>query len=138
MAGADNGSQPQVRTIGAQLPDAVRQQMEKSFGADFSGVRVHASSLAMGGSAGTGARAYTSGSDIHFAPGQYAPDSPAGRQLLAHELTHVVQQRGDCPLPETQVKSTKALEAEAQLAGYAAAAGQRAPVHVLPESGSGG
>ncbi len=58
-------------------------------GRDFSNVRVHENH----GPTLQGAQAYTSGSDIHFAPGQYQPHDPAGNKLLAHELTHVVQQQ---------------------------------------------
>ncbi len=73
---------------GAPLPDGVRGSMEQAFGADFSAVRVSENAAA----ADIGARAYTTGADIRFAPGQFAPDSAAGQHLLAHELTHVVQQ----------------------------------------------
>lgn len=74
---------------GAPLPSDVRSQMEGAFGADFSGVRVHTDSPA---AARIQARAFTHGTDVHFAPGQFQPDSSGGRHLLAHELTHVVQQ----------------------------------------------
>lgn len=74
---------------GAPLPDLVRAPMERAFGADFSGVRVHADSDV---APRIGASAFTRGSDIHFAPGQYRPDDRTGQRLLAHELTHVVQQ----------------------------------------------
>jgi hypothetical protein len=63
--------------------------MESAFGADFSGVRVHAGSDLAGRVA---ASAFTIGRDIHFAPGAYQPGRPSGQWLLAHELTHVVQQ----------------------------------------------
>lgn len=64
------------------------------FGADFSGVRVHTDSHAGDIARRLGSRAFTVGEDIAFAPGQYRPGSPAGDALLAHELAHVVQQRG--------------------------------------------
>lgn len=73
---------------GAPLPEPVRATMEGAFGADFSSVRVSENAAA----ADIGARAYTTGSDIRFAPGQFKPDSTEGQHLLAHELTHVVQQ----------------------------------------------
>ena len=66
--------------------------MEISFGQDFSGVRVHTSRQAAESARALGARAYTVGSDIVFASGQYAPGIPAGDRLLAHELAHVLQQ----------------------------------------------
>jgi hypothetical protein len=73
---------------GGPLPDDVRAKMEGAFGTDFSQVRVHEGAHVER----VGARAYTQGSDIHFAPGQYHPGSSAGQELLGHELTHVVQQ----------------------------------------------
>jgi len=74
---------------GAPLPDPVRQKMESFFKADFSGVRIHVGPQAPA----IGAIAFTIGSQIFFAPGQYQPGSPNGQALLGHELTHVVQQR---------------------------------------------
>lgn len=68
--------------------------MESYFGHDFGGTRVHTDSRAATSARAVDARAYTVGDQIVFAEGQYAPESSAGRALLAHELTHVVQQRG--------------------------------------------
>jgi hypothetical protein len=76
-------------TAGRRLEPEVRQMMESIFGASFSDVRVHVGPHV----AALGAVAYTQGSDVHFAPGQYDPHTAHGRQILAHELTHVVQQR---------------------------------------------
>jgi hypothetical protein len=73
---------------GNPLPASLRHQMESSFGTDFSSVRVHEGHQATH----VGAQAYTQGQDIHFAPGAYQPGNDTGRQLIAHELTHVVQQ----------------------------------------------
>jgi hypothetical protein len=66
--------------------------MEPRFGRDFSAVRIHARAEASESARALNARAYTLGRDIVFAPGQYRNDTPDGRRLLAHELTHVVQQ----------------------------------------------
>lgn len=74
---------------GRPLPEAVQRKMETVFGADFSKVRIHTGNEATA----IGALAFTQGSDIYFTHGQYNPDSPHGQRLLAHELTHVVQQR---------------------------------------------
>lgn len=68
--------------------------MEPRFGANFAGVRVHADREAGQLTTQLHARAFTSGHDIYFGPGTYEPSSRAGQVLLAHELTHVVQQRG--------------------------------------------
>jgi hypothetical protein len=68
--------------------------MEPRFGADFSGVRVHTDGEADQISQDLSARAFTTGSDIYFGQGEYRPSSTGGQELLAHELTHVVQQSG--------------------------------------------
>ncbi len=82
------------RGRGSPLPGEVRAYMEPRFGADFSGVRVHT-----GGEAGQinrsiQAQAFTHGQDIYLGAGRYEPGTDAGKRLLAHELTHVVQQSG--------------------------------------------
>lgn len=75
------------------LDDRVRDDMESRLGHDFSGVRVHTDEAAHRAAATVNARAYTVGSDIAFQHHQYDPASSAGRELLAHELVHVAQQR---------------------------------------------
>jgi hypothetical protein len=80
---------------GQQLDSGVRVQMGQAFNADFSGVRVHTDSQADGLNRALSARAFTTGQDIYFRQGEYRPGTSSGRQLLAHELTHVVQQNGD-------------------------------------------
>jgi hypothetical protein len=67
--------------------------MESAIGADFSDVRVHTGADADASAKSLGAHAYTAGSDVVFASGQYDPSSSSGQRTLAHELTHVVQQR---------------------------------------------
>lgn len=74
---------------GRRLPEPVQKKMESFFGADFSDVRVHVGHEA----SSIGALAFTYGSDLYFANGQYDPHSPHGQRLLGHELTHVLQQR---------------------------------------------
>lgn len=106
---------------GSPLPDDVRTKMETAFSADFSDVRVHigreASSL--------GAIAYTWGTNIHFAPGQYNPHTLQGQKLLGHELWHVLQQKsGRVKNPfggGVAVVQDHALEAEADRMGIKAA-----------------
>jgi Domain of unknown function (DUF4157) len=87
----------QIRTArsgGDPLPPQVRDHFEPRFGADFGQVRVHADERADQLSRSLHAWAFTAGADIFFRRGQYRPDSQAGQSLLAHELTHVVQQQG--------------------------------------------
>ena len=79
---------------GSPLEAALRQDMEQRFGHDFSRVRVHSGAAAEQSAREVNAHAYTAGSSIVFGAGQFAPGSHEGRRLLAHELTHVVQQTG--------------------------------------------
>ncbi len=77
---------------GRPLDGVTQQMMESRIGFDFSGVRVHTDPRAAASARSLGARAYTVGSDIVFGAGRFAPQTTEGRRLLAHELTHVVQQ----------------------------------------------
>ena len=77
---------------GSPLAEHVRAPMEKAFGADFGSVRVHTGSEAAAKTDALGARALTSGRDIYFGSGGYDPGSAGGQKLLAHELTHTLQQ----------------------------------------------
>lgn len=81
-----------LRKGGQPLPDQARQFFESRFGTGFSSVRIHNSTHAARVAQSIRARAFTIGKHIAFASGEYAPDSLPGRRLLAHELTHVVQQ----------------------------------------------
>ena len=82
-----------LRGSGGSLPDSTRTFFESGFARDFSGVRVHEGPQAADLAHSVHARAFTVGRDIVFGAGQYSPDTLTGRRLLAHELTHVVQQR---------------------------------------------
>lgn len=77
---------------GQPLRDSSRNFFEARFGYDFSQVRIHTDRHAAGLARGINARAFTLGSDVVFASSQYSPDSDTGRHLIAHELTHVIQQ----------------------------------------------
>jgi hypothetical protein len=80
---------------GASLAPGLRQEMEQRFGHDFSKVRVHLDAGAAQSASEVQARAYTAGHDVVFAEGRFAPATEAGRRLIAHELTHVLQQSGN-------------------------------------------
>lgn len=86
--------EPVLGASGAPLEPGLRQDMEGRFGSDFSGVRVHADGAAQRSAQEIDARAYTAGNHVVFGAGQFAPASREGRRLIAHELTHVVQQQG--------------------------------------------
>lgn len=96
---------------GRPIEPALRQDMEHRFGHDFSQVRIHAGGVAGQSARAVNAQAYTVGSDIVFGAGQFAPATHAGRRLLAHELTHVVQQSqqsaGISPLVQRQPDKDK-------------------------------
>lgn len=81
-------------TAGSAMEPQLRRDMERRFGHDFSRVRIHADAAADASARMLGADAYTVGNDIAFASGKYAPHHRHGQHLLAHELTHVVQQSG--------------------------------------------
>ncbi|MCT7954494.1 DUF4157 domain-containing protein [Laspinema sp. D3] len=82
----------QARSGGTPLGEPIRRQMEGAFGTDFSGVRVHTNNTADTLNRSLSARAFTTGTNIFFKQGEYNPSSSSGKELLAHELTHVVQQ----------------------------------------------
>ena len=82
---------------GQPLDHATRRFFEPRFGHDFGQIRVHADESAARSADAFAAKAYTIGSDIVFAAGQYAPDSHSGRRLIAHELTHTIQQASGAP-----------------------------------------
>ncbi len=84
----------QARGSGQGLPNEVQTKMEGTFGADFSAVRVHTDARSESLNRAVGARAFTTGNDIFVRPSEYSPGSREGQKLLAHELTHVVQQSG--------------------------------------------
>jgi hypothetical protein len=77
---------------GAPLSPALRGFFEPRIGHDFGAVRLHTGALAERSAEAVHARAFTLGNDVVFGHGEFAPDTPAGRRLLAHELTHVIQQ----------------------------------------------
>jgi hypothetical protein len=99
---------------GNPLPDESRSFMESRFGANFSDVNVHAGNQANILNRSINAQAFTHGSDIYFGEGKYNPESRQGKHLLAHELTHVVQQ-GNAPVsPKIQKENSSATTTSAQ------------------------
>ena len=95
-----------ARGSGSPLDDSVRRSMEHGFGADFSGVRVHTDSTANELNGRIQAKAFTTGSDIFFSKGAYQPGTAEGQELVAHELTHTIQQGGATPVRRAQ-RSTR-------------------------------
>jgi hypothetical protein len=94
----------QARGNGQGLDHNIRQPMENAFGVDFSGVRVHTDSTSDMMNRSIQARAFTTGQDVFFRQGEYNPSNRGGQELLAHELTHVVQQTGGITKKPVQKK----------------------------------
>jgi hypothetical protein len=91
-----------LASSGQPLDGGARQFMESRMGHDFSNVQIHTDGKAAKSVAAVNALAYTSGNHIVFNRGQYAPDTEGGKRLLAHELTHVVQQGDNRSNPDIQ------------------------------------
>ena len=89
-----DGLEYKIRSLsgGHPLGESERSFFEPRFGYDFSGVRIHNNSQASSLARSINALAFTVGQNVVFGDGQYKPNSPEGKKLLAHELTHVVQQ----------------------------------------------
>ncbi len=104
--GLDSPSRP--------LDVSVRRAMEPRFGHDFSRVRIHSGGEAARSARAVGAQAYVVGSDVVFGAGRYNPGSSEGQTLLAHELTHVVQQAAGASATGRLEASTRAQESEAE------------------------
>ena len=111
---------------GSPLDRPVRNDMENRFGTSLSDVRVHTDAAAGDTARSLGARAFTTGQDMYFGQGAFQPHTPAGRSLLAHELTHTLQQRNTAPGPQRSVEVVPAddpLEQQAERAADAVARG---------------
>lgn len=80
---------------GKALPDSTRAEMESAFGVDFAGVRLHTDNSAVQMSRNINAHAFTYGQNIYFNDAKFNPSSKDGKRLLAHELTHTLQQGGE-------------------------------------------
>jgi len=79
---------------GSKMDERIQAKMESAFNADFSDVRIHNNADSSALNRSLGAEAFATGNDIFFREGRYNPDSRDGQELLGHELTHVIQQRG--------------------------------------------
>lgn len=109
----------QTRGQGSTLDTGARDRFAPGLGDSLSDVRVHTDDKADALSKSVSARAFTTGNDVYFARGEYSPGTEQGNQLLAHELSHVVQQRG-APTSGPMVVSQPgdALEADADSAAH--------------------
>jgi hypothetical protein len=103
----------QMQGSGHGLPDTERDFFESRMGYDFSGVRVHTDASAVQASRDIQARAFTMGNNIAFNKGAYLPGTSSGRRLLAHELTHVVQQTQARQIQRQNIVAGKSAEESA-------------------------
>jgi hypothetical protein len=125
-----------LRSPGQSLDAATRAFMEPRFGHDFSQVRVHTGSKAAESALAVNALAFTVGREVVFGAGQYAPHSPAGRRLLAHELAHTAQQDGEGSAFAFETTPSASAEQEAEAAAQTVSQGgifhsaHRAPAQI--------
>jgi hypothetical protein len=118
---------------GQPLPAGERSFFENRFGHDFSTIRIHADNHAVQTSRALNARAFTVGTDIAFDSGEYQPGTESGRHLLAHELTHTIQQTGGVATKQVQRKAADE-EADQAPAPEDAPAEQKSPVDLVSEA----
>jgi hypothetical protein len=95
---------------GAPLDPATRHALEPRFGYDFLGVRVHTDASAAGAARALGARAFTLGQDVFFGGGEYQPGTATGRHLIAHELTHTIQQAPSTARPSHLLRAPRMVQ----------------------------
>lgn len=133
-----------VESGGVPLPAPLRARFAPLLGSDFGAVRLHHDAASDAAARGVGARAFTVGQHVHFAAGEYRPQTTDGLHLLAHELSHTVQQAGAPPLAMAAPADGYAidgadspLEREADAAADAALAGRRALVVRGSAAGTG-
>ena len=98
---------------GNSMDDKTQNEMESGFGLDFSGVNIHTDSKAVQMNKDLNAQAFTHGNDIYFNEGKYNPETSSGQHLLAHELTHTVQQGASSISPSIQKNSSEDEEVDA-------------------------
>ena len=115
-----------LRSPGAPLDKSTRSFMERRFGHNFGDVRIHADARAAESALSVNALAYAVGKDIVFGPGQYTPNTSEGLKLLAHEITHTVQQ-GTEKASEVKISPSNSPQEEE--------ADRSAALAVLPETG---
>jgi hypothetical protein len=119
-----------LQDTGRPLDAPVRRDMENRFGHDFSHVRVHTGSAADDAARDVNARAYTTGRNMVFADGEYSPSAASGRRLIAHELTHVLQQSGAGDRPFLQRSAKVAGCGLLNLAGSITGIGSAAHIQI--------
>ena len=130
LTGAHESVRRVLDSAGQPLDGATRSFMESRFGHDFSGVRVHTDASAQESARAVNALAYTVGRDVVFGSGQYAPRTKEGRRLIAHELTHTLQQSSATALQKESLAVAPADDAgEREAEQFAAQVEFATPAH---------
>jgi hypothetical protein len=120
---------PLRESSASPLPSPLRQHFEPLFDADFSQVRIHADASSAQRADALHADAYAQGQHLHFGTGQWRPDTPSGRHLIAHELAHTLQQRPAVAAGASRSNATD-LETDAEVAAQQVSLGRSA--HIEP------
>lgn len=134
--GAGHAVAEATGSTGSPLPESLAQKFESSLGTDLSAVRVHTGTTSAAAAEAVSAKAYTLGDNIHFAAGQFDPTSAQGQHLLAHEVAHTVQQRGQEPRRQNKLAVSTpedAAEREADVAADAMIEGREATVSPISD-----
>jgi hypothetical protein len=123
------------RSAGVPLAPLLRCELERRFQTDLSSVRIHTGEAAAEITRSAGALALTHGDNLFFSPEQFTPDTRAGKWLLAHELAHVIQQRGGIPALDARIEAASALrlENEASIAANQVLSGATASIAPSPD-----
>ena len=108
-----------MRGGGQQLPASARTYFEPRFGYNFSSVRIHNNGQASNTARAINARAFTMGNNVVFGSGEYSPETAKGKQLLAHELTHVIQQSRSSTVKQQKYGSSSPLDIQRLQNGHA-------------------
>jgi hypothetical protein len=131
-----NMSETNSAASGQPLDPGVKSEMETAFDENFSDVVIHHDHESEQTADELDARALTRGRDVYFGKGEYNPATREGKELLAHELTHVIQQRGETSQARQMGQADDAFEREADRA--ATAIGTGAPIHVAKQGNAPG
>src|SRR5205807_5887191 len=118
-SGATRTVEDVLEEEGAGLDETTRAFMELRFGHDFSRVRIHTDARAAESTRSVSALAYTVGQHVVFASGHYQPQTQAGRHLIAHELTHTIQQSSNRPVSQTKDRKSTRLNSSHLVISYA-------------------
>jgi outer membrane protein OmpA-like peptidoglycan-associated protein len=125
------------QSTGEPIQEQIREPVEQRLDQDLSDVRVHTDTAAAESAQVLGAEAYTTGRDIYFAAGKYAPETAQGRQLLVHELVHTVQQRGSSGGQPTRDAITGTEEGTLEAEAFAASGLGTSVPSISPAQGVG-